>query len=309
MTEYMNKKRYYTFDQFLKERQGVKVRKVSVDAGFTCPNRDGKVGYGGCIYCYNPGFTPSSTNRRKPIRSQVEEGKDRLRGRGFKGKFLVYFQAYSNTYAHVDILKRLYDEALEDDDVIGLAIGTRPDCVPNDVILLLQEYAREYHVWVEYGLQSANDKVLGYINRAHNYAQFEDAVKRTRDRGIYICVHIILGLPGEDEEQMYETVDRLSGLGIDGIKIHHLQVVRGTVLEERYHCGEVKVFSVEDYIRLVCNVVERLSPGVTIHRLIGDIRDQLLVAPRWILSKAQIITSIDKELEKRGSFQGICYGT
>lgn len=173
------------------------------------------------------------------------------------------------------------------------------------MLLLLEEYAKERHLWVEYGLQSANDKTLECINRGHNYAQFEDAVKRTQNRGIYICAHIILGLPGEDEQQMYKTIDRLCDLGIDGIKMHHLQVVKGTVLEERYGRGDVKVSSVEDYVSLVCNIVERLSPGIVIHRLVGDIRDQLLVAPRWALSKAEIFSRIDKELEYRGSYQGV----
>ncbi len=303
----MNNKRYYTFNRFLKEKLSVKVRKVSVTAGFTCPNRDGKVGYGGCTYCHNPGFTPPGSDGRKSIRAQVEEAKLRLRDGGFRGKFLAYFQAYSNTYAPVNTLRMLYDEALYDDDVVGLAIGTRPDCVPNEVLLLLEEYAEKHHVWVEYGLQSANDKTLKYINRAHDYARFEDAVKRTQNRGIYICAHIILGLPGEDEAQMYKTVDRLSQLGIDGIKIHHLQVVKGTVLEEQYHNGEVGVFSIEDYVSLICNVIERISPRMVIHRLIGDIRDDLLVAPRWTISKGEIISCIDKELKRRDCYQGIGY--
>ena len=296
--------RYYSFNRFLKEKFGVKIRKVSVNAGFTCPNRDGKVGYGGCIYCYTPGFTPSNSNCRKPVGVQIEEAKSRLRKRGFKGKFLAYFQAFSNTYAPVEVLKKLYDEALKDGDVVGLAIGTRPDCVPDEVLLLLQGYAKERHVWVEYGLQSACNQTLDYINRGHTYAQFEDAVKRTQNRGIYICAHIILGLPGEDENRMYETVDRLSDLGIDGIKIHHLQVVKGTSLEEKYNEGHVKLLSVEDYVPLICNILERLSPRIVIHRLMGDIRDELLIAPRWALPKTEILASINRELERRCSCQG-----
>jgi len=303
----MDKKRYYTFNRFLEEKLGVKVRKVSVNAGFTCPNRDGKVGYGGCVYCHNPGFVPSNTDNRRSVGTQIVEGKSRLKKRGFKGKFLAYFQAYSNTYAPVDILRRLYDEALNDEDVIGLAIGTRPDCVPDDVLSLLEGYAKDHHIWIEYGLQSAHNRTLEYINRGHNYAQFEDAVKRSRNRGIYICAHIILGLPGEEKEHMYETVDRLSDLGIDGVKIHHLQVVKGTALDERFRVGEINVLSVEDYIPLVCDVVERLSLRIVIHRLIGDTRDELLVAPRWILSKAEILSRIDREMEQRDSRQGDCY--
>ena len=296
--------RYYSFNRFLKEKFGVKIRKVSVYAGFTCPNRDGKVGYGGCIYCYTPGFTPSNSNCRKPVGVQIEEAKSRLRKRGFKGKFLAYFQAFSNTYAPVTGFSEYYDEALKDGDVVGLAIGTRPDCVPDEVLLLLQGYAKERHVWIEYGLQSACNQTLEYINRGHTYAQFEDAVKRTQNRGIYICAHIILGLPGEDENRMYETVDRLSDLGIDGIKIHHLQVVKGTSLEEKYNEGHVKLLSVEDYVPLICNILERLSPRIVIHRLMGDIRDELLIAPRWALPKTEILASINRELERRCSCQG-----
>lgn len=301
-------KRYYTFDRFLKERIGVKVRKVSVNAGFTCPNRDGKVGYGGCVFCHNPGFTPSRDHSGSSIRTQIEEETSRLRNRGFTGKFLVYFQPYSNTYASVHTLKRLCDEALEAEDVVGLSIGTRPDCVPDDVLLLLEKYARKRLLWIEYGLQSANDKTLEHINRGHNYAQFEDAVKRTRNRGIYICAHIILGLPGEDQKDMFRTVEKLSDVGVDGVKIHHLQVVKGTVLEERYCRGEAAVFSARAYVPLVCDIVERLSPKVVIHRLMGDTQDQLLVAPRWDWSKTEVLSRIDKELERRGSYQGRCYG-
>jgi radical SAM protein (TIGR01212 family) len=291
----------------MREKIGEKVRKVSVDAGFTCPNRDGKVGFGGCIYCYTPSFVPTSSNRQKPIRIQVEEGKSRLKTRGFKGNFMVYFQAYSNTYAPVETLKRLYDEALDCEDIIGLSIGTRPDCVSDEVLLLLEGYAKKHHVWIEYGLQSSSDKTLKRINRGHNYAQFEDALKRTQDRGIYICTHIILGLPGEDKKQMYETIKRVSDLGIDGVKIHHLQVVRNTVLERKYNDGEVKLFSIGDYVPLVCDIIERLSPEIIVHRLLGDVYDKLLLAPRWELSKAEILSLIDKEMERRDTYQGTRY--
>ena len=291
----------------MREKTGEKIRKISVDGGFTCPNRNGKSGFGGCTYCHTPSFVPRSSNRQKPVRIQVEEGISRLKTRGFKGKFIVYFQAYTNTYAPIEALKQLYDEALDHEDVIGLSIGTRPDCVSNGVLLLLEGYAKRYHVWIEYGLQSSSDKTLIRINRGHNYAQFEDAVKRTQKRGMYICTHIILGLPGEDQEQMCETVKRISDLGVDGVKIHHLQVVRGTVLEREYNDKEVDVFSIADYVPLVCDIIERLSPEMIVHRLIGDVYDELLVAPHWELSKAEILSLIDKEMERRGTYQGSRY--
>ncbi|MDY6853692.1 MAG: TIGR01212 family radical SAM protein [Thermodesulfobacteriota bacterium] len=303
----MKKKRYYTFNRFMREKTGDKVRKISVDGGFTCPNRDGKAGLGGCIYCHTPSFVPMSSNSQKTVSAQVGEGISRLKARGFKGKFIVYFQAYTNTYAQVKTLKQLYDEALDCEEVIGLSIGTRPDCVSNEVLLLLEGYAKNYHVWIEYGLQSSNDKTLIRINRGHNYAQFEDAVKRTQKRGMYICAHIILGLPGEDREQMHETIKRISDLGVDGVKIHHLQVVRGAVLERKYNDKEVKVLSIADYVPLVCDIIERLSPEMIVHRLIGDVYDELLVAPRWELSKTEILSLIDKEMERRGTYQGARY--
>jgi radical SAM protein (TIGR01212 family) len=299
-----DKKLYYTFNQFLKEKFGFKVRKISLNAGFTCPNRDGKVGYGGCIYCYNPGFVPSTSLSFKTICQQIQDGKSQLKKHGFKGKFLAYFQAYTNTYGPVSTLKKLYDEAIKDEEIVGLSISTRPDCVSDEVISLLEEYAKKIHIWVEYGLQSANDITLKSINRGHNFAQFVDAVKRTQNRGIYICAHIILGLPGENFTQMYETVKIISDLKLDGIKIHHLQIVKDTLLEELYLKGEVNVFSLEEYIHIVCNIIEFLSPDIVIHRFMGDIREEFLVAPKWDKKKTEIIAMIEKELKNRGSYQG-----
>jgi len=303
--QYQNLKRYFTFNQFLREQFGIKVQKISLDAGFTCPNRDGKVGYGGCIYCHNPGFVAATPHRSKKIREQIEIAMISAKKRRFKGKFLAYFQAYSNTYAPVDTLKQLYDEALEDDEIVGLSVGTRPDCVSEEVLSLLERYALRYLVWIEYGLQSAHDKTLKLINRGHDFKCFRDAVKRTRDRGIYICAHVILGLPGEDEEKMYETIRILSDLKIDGIKLHHLQVVKQTVLEDRYRNGGIRVFSRDEYISLVCNIIERLPSGMVIHRLMGDVRPGLLVAPDWKMPKTEIIARVDKELERRNTYQGI----
>ncbi|MDY6862473.1 MAG: TIGR01212 family radical SAM protein [Thermodesulfobacteriota bacterium] len=300
-----HKRLYYTFNQFLREKFAFKVRKISLNAGFTCPNRDGKIGYKGCIYCYNPGFTPYTGLHFKTIDSQIQHGKAQLKKYGFKGKFLAYFQAYTNTYAPVATLKELYDEALKDDEVVGIAISTRPDCVSEDVLLLLEEYAQKTHVWIEYGLQSANDNTLKFINRGHNYAQFADAVERTQGRGIFICAHIILGLPGENIAHMYETVKKISHLKLDGIKIHHLQIVKNTLLEKMYRRKEVKVFYPEEYIHIVCNIIELLPTDIVIHRLMGDIREEFLVAPQWGEKKSEVLSMIEKELTKRGSYQGL----
>ena len=300
-----NSRRYYPFSQFLRERFGCKVYKLPIDAGFTCPNRDGKIGYGGCTYCYNPSFSPSILLQKSSISLQVKYRKALLKRKGKVNKFLVYFQSYTNTYAKVKILKRLYDEAIQDKDVIGFCIGTRPDCVPDEVLDLIESYAKDYHIWLEYGLQSIHNETLLRIRRGHNFAQFEDAVKRTQGRNIFICVHIILGLPGEVKEDILKTARALAGMGIDGIKLHHLQVIKNTRIAREFSKGEFKVLSPEDYIKLVCDVLELLPARITIQRLVGEVlQDKMLVAPRWNLNKHRILSAIDQELVDRDSFQG-----
>ena len=300
-----NSRRYYPFSQFLRERFGCKVHKLPIDAGFTCPNRDGKIGYGGCTYCYNPSFSPSILLQKSSISLQVKYRKALLKRKGKVNKFLVYFQSYTNTYAKVKILRRLYDEAIQDKDVIGFCIGTRPDCVPDEVLDLIESYAKDYHIWLEYGLQSMHDETLLRIRRGHNFAQFEDAVKRTQGRNIFICVHIILGLPGEVKEDILKTARALARMGIDGIKLHHLQVINKTELVRDFQRGEFKVLSSEEYIKLVCDVLELLPARITIQRLVGEVlQDKMLVAPRWNLNKHEILSAIDQEFVDRGSLQG-----
>ncbi len=300
-----NSRRYYPFSQFLRERFGCKVYKLPVDAGFTCPNRDGKIGYGGCTYCYNPSFSPSILLQKSSISLQVKYRKAFLKGKGKVNKFLVYFQSYTNTYAKVEILKGLYDEAIQDKDVIGFCMGTRPDCVPDEVLDLIESYAQDYHIWLEYGLQSIHNETLLRIRRGHDFAQFEDAVKRTQGRNIFICVHIILGLPGEAKEDILETARALARMGINGIKLHHLQVIKKTELVRDFQRGEFKVLSSEEYIKLVCDVLELLPARITIQRLVGEVlQDKMLVAPRWNLNKHRILSAIDQEFVDRGSFQG-----
>jgi len=300
-----NSRRYYPFSQFLRERFGCKIYKLPVDTGFTCPNRDGKIGYGGCTYCYNPSFSPSILLQKSSICLQVKYRKALLKRKGKVNKFLVYFQSYTNTYAKVKILKRLYDEAIQDRDVIGFCIGTRPDCVPDEVLDLIESYAKDYHIWLEYGLQSIHDETLLRIRRGHNFAQFQDAVKRTQGRNIFICVHIILGLPGEAKEDILETARALGRMGIDGIKLHHLQVIKNTRIATEFSKGEFKVLSLEEYIKLACDVLEMLPARITIQRLVGEVlQDKMLVAPRWNLNKHKILSAIDQEFVDRGSFQG-----
>jgi radical SAM protein (TIGR01212 family) len=298
--------RYYRLSRFFREKLGGPVYKIPLDAGFSCPNRDGSLGRGGCIYCHNPAFSPGGGgfDPPLPVAEQLRGGKKKQARGG--ARYLAYFQAYTNTYAPVARLKALYDEALRDPEVVGLSVSTRPDCVPDAVLGLLENYARSRHVWVEYGLQSAHDRTLARINRGHTFAQFREAVRRTRGRGIYICAHVILGLPGETEAMMLETMDRLNQCGLDGVKFHHLQVIKGTPLAEAYRAGKASVYeSAAAYIPVLCDCLERLDPGITIHRLAASVTDPgLLIAPRWSESAGRLAAAVEAELARRGTRQG-----
>jgi hypothetical protein len=296
---------YYPFSRYLKERYGCKVHKVSLHAGFTCPNRDGRAGTGGCTYCANESFNPQAGKPPRPIREQMADGIAYMRRRFHAKKFMAYFQAFSNTYAPVERLRALYDEAAAFPDVVGLSIGTRPDCVPDDVLDLVQSYTDRLEVWLEYGVQSAHDRTLQRINRGHDFAAFRDAVERTRGRGIRICAHVILGLPGESHGDMMETAEALQRVGIDGIKIHHLYVARGTALEAEYAAGRVPLFTAEEYVRTACDFLERIPGDVVIQRLVGDTTSKgVLIAPCWTQSKTEVLRLFSEEFARRGSRQG-----
>jgi radical SAM protein (TIGR01212 family) len=299
----LGEKRYYRFSEYLKRVFGLKVYKVSLDAGFTCPNRDGKKGFGGCMYCVNESFSPNA-GRPISIGEQMRRGMEFMRSRYRAEKFIAYFQAFTNTYADVETLRRCYEEALRFPDVVGLSIGTRPDCVPDDVLDLIRGYASRCHVWVEYGLQSMHDATLDFINRGHHYGDFVDAVRRTRERGINVCAHVILGLPGESREDMMETARGVSSLGVEGIKLHHLYVARHTPLETLYRLGKIDVLSHDEYIELAADFLERISPDITIQRLVGDVTSDMLVAPKWPVSKEVVLRGITEELVRRKSCQG-----
>lgn len=303
--------RYYSLSHFLRQRFGCRVYKIPVDAGFTCPNRDGTISAEGCAFCWNPSFSKAvgSYSPEDSIRSlhhQIEAGKEmRKKAGNRKNKYLVYFQPYTNTYASLDRLRLLYDNALNEPDVVGMAVATRPDCIPDPVLDLLTEYSRKWHVWVELGLQSAHDRTLLLINRGHTRFDFEDAVRRSKGRGLFLCAHVILGLPGETVYDMYETADFLSSQEIHGVKIHHLQVVENTKMAEMYRSRQVKTLSFEEYLPLVCDFLERLRPDLVIHRLVGEVLEsRYLLAPVWGLGKAQVLSAIERELESRGSCQG-----
>ncbi|NOZ21452.1 MAG: TIGR01212 family radical SAM protein [Planctomycetes bacterium] len=296
--------RYYPFSQYLKKRFGCRVHKVTLHAGFTCPNRDGTCGVGGCIYCVNQSFSPVAGKSDTPIREQMKRGMKFLRRRSGPQKFIAYFQPFSNTYADVETLKARYDAALCDDAIVGISIGTRPDCVPDAVLDLVQSYTDRYEVWLEYGIQSIHERTLRLINRGHLFDAFEDAVQRTRGRGIKICAHTILGLPGETRDDMIETSRAVSDLGVDGIKLHHLYVAKETPLHEMYKRREVRVMSAEEYVPLVCDCLEVIRSDVAVQRLVGDTHGDMLVAPVWPQKKSAVFAAISAELRKRGSYQG-----
>lgn len=296
---------YYPFGQYLRERFGCKVHKVSLHAGFTCPNRDGRVGVGGCTYCVNQSFSPQAGRPERPVREQMAEGIAYMRRRYHAEKFFAYFQAFTNTYAPVERLRRLYDEAVDFPDVVGLSIGTRPDCVPSEVLSLVESYTDRVEVWLEYGVQSSNDRTLERINRGHDFAVFADAIHRTQGRGIRTCAHVILGLPGETHADMMRTAEALQALPIDGIKVHHLYVARGTALEAEYNQGGVALFTAEEYVRTACDFLERIPPSVVVQRLVGDTTSSgVLLAPTWPLTKTDILRMFTDEFRRRGSFQG-----
>ncbi len=297
-------KKYNQYSQHLKELFNCKVYKITLDAGFNCPNRDGTISTGGCIFCDTGGSFSQAHSNLLSIDKQIEESKKRLKKRFKAEKFIAYFQAFTNTYASVDKLKNIYDEALTDPDVIGLSIGTRPDCVDEEKINLISSYAKDNYVWLEYGLQSAHNKTLDIINRGHAVEDFIKAVKITQNKNINICTHVILGLPGETKKEMLETARLLADIGIDGIKIHLLCALKGTKLEKMYHNNEFKPLEINEYVDIVCDYIEILPPNVTMHRLAGNGLNEILVAPEWLPEKFKVLNMIDKELEARNSFQG-----
>jgi radical SAM protein (TIGR01212 family) len=297
-------RRYYALSRFLRQRFGTRVCRVTVDAGFTCPNVDGSVAVGGCVYCDNRSFSPNRRLPRTTIREQIRRGIALLQKRYRADHFLAYFQAATNTYAPVARLQRLYDEALDHPQIVGLAVGTRPDCVPDPVLELLQGYARERYVCLELGLQSIHDRSLDWMNRGHHADAFVDAVQRCQGRGLDLCIHVILGLPGETPADMMATATALAALPVQGVKIHNLHVVKDTPLEQMFRAGEVRMLEFAEYVGLVCNFLERLPPGMVIHRLSGEAPPDYLVAPAWCADKPALLTAIQRELERRDSWQG-----
>jgi radical SAM protein (TIGR01212 family) len=300
----LTEKRYNIFSEELKRVFGCRVQRISVDAGFSCPNRDGTVGSSGCIYCGGAGSGSFGIVRGATVREQLEHGKEVMVRKYKAQKFIAYFQPYSNTYAPLERLRALYDEALAVEDVVGLIVGTRPDCLPAATLDLLAEYGRRTYFWLELGLQSPLDRTLRLIGRGHDYAAFACAVEGCKSRQIRVCAHVILGLPGENREEMLSGASILNGIGVDGVKIHLLHVMGDTKLADDYRLGKVKVMDRDAYVGLVCDYLERLDPKIIIQRLTGDGNRDHLIAPLWSLQKFEVLNTIDKELERRGSRQG-----
>lgn len=297
-------KRYKTFSGELKQTFNCKVQRISVDAGLTCPNRDGLLDTEGCIFCGGHGSGSYGILRNLSVTGQIEDGKEIMRRKYKAAKFIAYFQAYSNTYAPVEYLKTLYAEAISVPDVVGLIIATRPDCLSDEILDYLQELSRQTYLWLELGIQSIHDRSLNFINRRHNHACSADAIKRAKERGLRVCAHLILGLPGETREETLAMAGELNRLGVDGVKLHLLHVMKGTRLAEMYGRGEVTVLGRDDYAGLVCDFLELLKPDILIHRLTGDGGHDNLIAPLWSLKKFEVLNLIDAEMKRRGIFQG-----
>ncbi len=300
-------KPFLSLKEYFVRRYGRRVQKITVALPFTCPNRDGSKARGGCTFCHD-GSKPSMLTPTIPLKEQIRSGIERSKKKyGSEILFFVYYQSYTNTYADLETLKEVYDTALEFEGVVGLDIGTRPDCAPEEVLELLESYSRKgLEVWIEFGLQSANFETLKRINRAHGVSDFVDAVLRTKRRNLKVCAHVILGLPHETREDMVETAKLLASLPIDGVKIHPLHVIKGTQMAREYELGLFKTLSLEEYASLCADVIEILPPNVVIHRITGEVDESLLIAPPYCKPsmKNAVIEAVLNELERRGSRQG-----
>ncbi|MEQ8153977.1 MAG: TIGR01212 family radical SAM protein [Clostridiaceae bacterium] len=297
-------KRYLSLNYFLRKKFGEKIFKISLDAGFSCPNRDGKISSGGCLFCSERGSGDYAGDREFSIEKQFQHIKEMMAKKWKKGKYIAYFQAYTNTYAPVQVLKEKYQEALNQKDVVALAIATRPDCLSEEVLDLLEEINKKVYLWVELGLQTVHDKTAKLINRGYSLNVFEKAVDDLRARGIDVVVHTIFGLPEETREEMLETVRYVAKKDIQGIKFHLLHLMKDTPMVKLYEQGRLKFLSQEDYIDLICKSINIIPQSMVIHRLTGDAPRSLLIGPMWSLKKWEVLNSIDKTLEDNDCYQG-----
>ncbi|MFC0187802.1 TIGR01212 family radical SAM protein [Fictibacillus aquaticus] len=304
---YFGDKPYYTWNEHLKQHFGEKIIKITLDGGFDCPNRDGNAAYGGCTFCSQSGSGDFAGDRRDDIITQFNTVKERMSRKWKKGKYIGYFQAFSNTYAPVEKLKELFETVLAQEGVVGLAIATRPDCLPDDVVEYLADLNKRTYLWVELGLQTVHERTALLINRAHDYSVYIEGVQKLRKHNISVCAHIINGLPLETPEMMMETAREVAKLDVQGIKIHLLHLLKKTPMVKQYEQGLVEFLQFDDYIQIVCDQLEVLPPDLMIHRLTGDGPPELLIGPMWSTNKWKVLNEIGAELERRGSFQGKYY--
>ena len=304
LNEHWRGKRYNSFNRTLGEVFNARVYKIGLRLDFTCPNRDGTVAVGGCIYCNNASHTPQNYRPRTSVTAQLENGAVALKKRHRAERFIAYFQSYTNTYDSTMKLEKLYREALDFPGVVGLAIATRPDCLPDATLDLIRDLSKQSYLWLELGLESMYDRTLAWVNRGHGLRHYLDAVARAKARELRICTHLILGFPGESREEMLATPKLLNRLDIDGVKLHNLHVIKGTAREKFFQLGQVPLMSRDEYVALVIDFLERLDPAVVVHRLSGETYRAITVAPDWSIDKLGTHNAISKALQRRDTWQG-----
>lgn len=300
-------KRYHTWNYHLRQEFGHKVFKVALDGGFDCPNRDGTVAHGGCTFCSAAGSGDFAGNRAEDLETQFKEISGKMHRKWKDGKYIAYFQAFTNTHAPLEELKEKYEAVLKQEGVVGLSIATRPDCLPDDVVEYLAELNERIYLWVELGLQTVHERTSLLINRAHDYECYVEGVNKLRKHGIRICSHIINGLPLESYDMMMDTAREVAKLDVQGIKIHLLHLLKGTPMVKQYEKGMLEFLSFDDYISLVCDQLEILPPEMIVHRITGDGPTRLMIGPMWSVNKWEVLNAIDAEMKKRNSWQGKYY--
>jgi radical SAM protein (TIGR01212 family) len=301
-------KLYNDYNSYLRSKYGCKVYRIGIDAGFSCPNRDGTKGFNGCIYCDASGSRSPYADPKRSVSEQLKSRIDHLKEKSGRKKYIAYFQAFTNTYAPVAKLRSAYDQILPFEDIVGISIGTRPDSIDLSKLGLIASYMDRYEAWIEYGLQSIHDKTLDHLLRGHSSKDFINAVNLTKRSGILVCAHVILGLPNETQKDMMETAKALNELKVDGVKIHLLHVLKGARLEDLYNDGKMKLLEQNEYVGLACDFLEALSPHIIIQRLTGEGDKQSHVAPAWALDKLGTLDEIRRTLEKRKTYQGYRIG-
>ncbi|MBT8393356.1 MAG: TIGR01212 family radical SAM protein [Bacteroidia bacterium] len=304
--QFSNNKRYNDYSSFIKKRFNERVQKISLDTGFTCPNRDGTKGVGGCTYCNNNTFNPDYCKPDKSITQQLDEGISVFSKKYKTQCYLAYFQAYTNTYADMELVKQLYKEAIAHPKVVGLVIGTRPDCISEELIDFLSQLAKDYFISLEFGIESTLDRTLRIVNRCHTYHETVDAYELAKNRGLHLGAHLIIGLPGESRDDILNHAIELSKLPINSLKLHHLQVVKHTMMAKQYkeNPKQLSFYTADEYIELICEFVTLLRPDIIIERFISQSPHHLLIAPKWNLKNFEIVAKIDKKLEEKDQWQG-----